>query len=67
MMMKYFCQPQILEKKSFSPHIIPTTKGLEESLGLLRLNRQFYKEHIEILAAIKRLIIEDLPRLSMCQ
>ena len=31
--MKYFCQPQILAKKSFSPHIIPKTKGLEESLG----------------------------------
>ena len=26
------CQHQILEKESFSPHIIPKTKGLEESL-----------------------------------
>ena len=26
------CQYQILEKKSFSPHIIPKTKGLEQSL-----------------------------------
>ena len=25
-------QPQILVKKSVSPHIIPQTKGLEESL-----------------------------------
>ena len=24
------CQYQILEKKSFNPHIIPKTKGLEE-------------------------------------
>ena len=31
--MKYFCQPHILAKKSFSPHIIPKTKGLEESLA----------------------------------
>ena len=27
---KHFCQYQILEKKSFSPHIISETKGLEE-------------------------------------
>ena len=26
------CQPHILAKMSFSPHIIPKTKGLEESL-----------------------------------
>ena len=26
------CQPHILAKESFSPHIIPKTKGLEESL-----------------------------------
>ena len=26
--------PHILVKKSYSPHIIPKTKGLEESLGL---------------------------------
>ena len=31
--LKYFCQPHILVKKSFSPHIIPKTKGLEESLS----------------------------------
>ena len=34
-LMKYkFYQHKILEKKSFSPHIIPMTKGLEESLVL---------------------------------
>ena len=27
-----FCQPHLLARKSFSPHIIPKTKGLEESL-----------------------------------
>ena len=32
-MLKYFCQPHILVKKSYIPHIIPKTKGLEESLG----------------------------------
>ena len=32
--MKYLCQPHILVKKSLSPHIIPKTKGLEESLPI---------------------------------
>ena len=27
-------QPHILAKKSFSPHIIPKTKGLDENLNL---------------------------------
>ena len=26
------CQPEILVSKSYGPHIIPKTKGLEESL-----------------------------------
>ena len=33
-MLKYFCQPHILVKKSFSPRIIPKTKGLKENLSL---------------------------------
>ena len=42
-LMKYFCQHQILEKTSFSPHKIPKTKGVVERLILLgqsRLGRQ---------------------------
>ena len=35
-LMKYkLLSGKILEKESFSPHIIPKTKGLEESLTLL--------------------------------
>ena len=30
----HLCQPHILAKKSFSPRIIPKTKGLTESLCL---------------------------------
>ena len=29
-------QPHILVKKSYSPHMIPKTKGLDESLGHMR-------------------------------
>ena len=36
-------QPHILAKKSFSPPIIPKTKGLEESLGL-RLTAKVYNK-----------------------
>ena len=32
---QYFCQHQILEKKSFSPNMIPKIKRLEERLDLL--------------------------------
>ena len=37
--MKYFCQPHILAKKSFSPHLIPKTKGHEESLVALEQSK----------------------------
>ena len=47
---KHFCQPHILATKSFSPHVIPETKGLEESLGMSISDANFYfKDDLDFL------------------
>ena len=55
-LMKHFCQHQTVGKKSFSPHVVPKTKGLDESLPCSCFHLKFIPTFETVFAETRKLI-----------